>query len=141
MKWTISLLLWVVCGGLLLPFSSGSNAARQSLEIYFIDTEGGAATLIVTPARETLLIDSGYPGERDAGRIARVVRDVAGLAEINHYITTHWHRDHVGGFGDLVRLLPVKRFYDNGLPDPLPRDIDPNFESNRKGMSLCIVGK
>ncbi len=125
MKWKL-LLLPVVLVGMLLP-CPGTLAALKTLDIYFIDTEGGAATLIVTPARETLLVDSGYPGERDAGRIARVVRDVAGLNEIDHYITTHWHRDHFGGIGELVRMIPVKRFYDHGLPDPLPKDIDPNL--------------
>jgi len=126
MKWMI-LLLFAVCGGMLLPFSDGSSAPLNTLDIYFIDTEGGAATLIVTPARETLLVDSGYPGERDAGRIARAVREVAGLDEIDHYVTTHWHRDHFGGIGELVHMIPVQRFYDQGLPDPLPRDIDPNL--------------
>ena len=97
----------------------------KTLDIYFIDTEGGAATLIVTPSGDSLLVDSGNPGERDAGRIARVARDVAGLRQIDHYITTHWHTDHVGGIGRLVQLIPVKHFYDHGLPpDPPPRDID-----------------
>ncbi|HUE83159.1 MAG TPA: MBL fold metallo-hydrolase [Pyrinomonadaceae bacterium] len=126
MKWTISL-LFGICGGMLLPFSDDGCAPLNTLDIYFIDTEGGAATLIVTPARETLLVDSGYPEERDADRIARVVREVAGLDEIDHYVTTHWHRDHFGGIGELVRMIPVKRFYDKGLPDPLPRDIDPTL--------------
>ena len=39
----------------------------RGLDLYFIDVEGGAATLIVTPAGESILIDSGNPGDRDAG--------------------------------------------------------------------------
>ena len=38
------------------------RAAPRTLDIYFIDVEGGAATLIVTPLGESLLIDSGNPG-------------------------------------------------------------------------------
>ena len=69
------------------------QASPKTLDIYFIDVEGGAATLIVTPSGESLLIDSGYPGERDAGRIAQVALTVAGLKQIDHYITTHWQQD------------------------------------------------
>ena len=43
-----------------------SSASARDLEIFFIDVEGGQATLIVTPAGQTLLIDAGY-GPR-AGR-------------------------------------------------------------------------
>jgi arylsulfatase len=101
----------------------------EALAIYFIDTEGGAATLIVTPLKESLLVDSGNPGERDAGRIARVAREVAGLEKLDHYITTHWHRDHVGGISRLKEMLPVERFYDHGIPempgsDILPEDLE-----------------
>src|SRR6266852_7136311 len=101
----------------LTPFCSAAmRAAPKSLDIYFIDVEGGAATLIVTPLGESLLIDSGNPGERDAGRIAHVALEVAGLKQIDHYLTTHWHRDHVGGIPNLAKLIPVKNFYDHGLP-------------------------
>ncbi|HXE80848.1 MAG TPA: MBL fold metallo-hydrolase [Vicinamibacterales bacterium] len=97
--------------------------ARSTLDFYFIDVEGGAATLVVTPAGESILIDSGFPGGRDAGRIARVVRDEARLARIDHYVTTHWHRDHVGGIAELAKLVPVRRHYGHRLPAPLSEDI------------------
>lgn len=99
----------------------------KTLDIYFVDTEGGAATLIVTPAGESLLVDSGNPGERDAGRIARAAKEVAGLKQIDHYITTHWHSDHVGGIAPLTRLIPVKRFYDHGPRSPIPPDVKPEL--------------
>src|SRR5882672_11508014 len=110
----------------LTPFcSTGMPAAPKSLDIYFIDVEGGAATLIVTPTGESLLIDSGFPGERDAGRIAQVALEVAGLKQIDHYLTTHWHLDHVGGIPRLSQLIPVKHYYDHGLPATLTPDIPP----------------
>src|SRR5882762_7282144 len=101
--------LWVVSLTALLLFQPLTiRAAPKTLDIYFIDVEGGAATLIVTPLGESLLVDSGFSGERDAARIAHVARDVAGLTQIDHYITTHWHRDHVGGIPQLSKLIPVK---------------------------------
>ena len=115
-----------VASVLILILSSISVSAK-SLDIYFIDVEGGAATLIVTPLGESILVDSGFPGDRDAGRIAHVARDVAHLTAIDHYITTHWHRDHVGGIAKLVELIPVKRYYDHGLPAAPAPDILPDL--------------
>src|SRR4051812_1561980 len=101
-----------------------AHGAQKTLDIYFIDVEGGAATLIVTPVGESMLIDSGFPEERDAQRILHVAKDVAGLKQIDHFITTHWHRDHVGGITLLARLIPVKNFYDHGLPKGPASDIN-----------------
>jgi len=97
--------------------------AARTLDIYFIDVEGGAATLIVTPLGESLLVDSGFPMERDAQRILHVVRDVAKLKQIDHYMTTHWHRDHVGGIPMIAKVITVKNFYDHGIPTSPAFDI------------------
>src|SRR5262249_18785203 len=96
-------------------------AAVDGLDVYFIDTEGGAATLIVTPAGQSILIDSGNPGDRDARRIAAAAHD-AGVTQIDHYITTHYHSDHVGGAGPLSKLIPIKAHYGHAIPSPLPDD-------------------
>ena len=112
---------------LLLFPTAVTQAAQKTLDIYFIDVEGGAATLIVTPLGESLLVDSGFPGERDAGRIAHVALEVAGLKQIDHYLTTHFHRDHLGGIPQLSKLIPVRHFYDHGLPATLSSDIQPEF--------------
>ncbi len=69
----------------------------RPLEIYFIDVQGGAATLLVTPERESVLIDSGWPGfdDRDPKRIVHVLKDLAGCDQLDHLVTTHWHMDHL----------------------------------------------
>src|SRR5438309_2023102 len=97
-------------------------AAAPGLNIYFIDTEGGAATLIVTPAGESVLIDCGNPGARDAERIHRVATQQAGLKAIDYLIITHWHLDHYGGVGRLAELMPIHHFCDRGIPDQLEED-------------------
>src|SRR6266496_3230897 len=93
--------LIVLLAGLFLLCNVG-QAAVKTLDIYFIDVEGGAATLIVTPTGRSLLIDTGFPGDRDAGRIAHVALEIAGLTQIDHCIITHWHRDH-----ELLRPRPA----------------------------------
>ena len=110
--------------GLLFLFCSvAARPAAKTLDIYFIDVEGGAATLIVTPGGQSLLIDTGFPGERDAGRIAKVALEVAGLKQIDHCVITHWHRDHVGGVPMLAKLIPIRNYYDHGLPQTLAADM------------------
>src|SRR3954447_4236302 len=104
----------------------GADGPGKTLDIYFIDVMGGAATLIVTPERESLLIDSGWPGfgDRDPKRIAHVLKDVAGLDHLDHLATTHWHRDHFGGVEGLSRQVRIEHFWDRGLPDPNAPDGD-----------------
>lgn len=94
------------------------------LEIYFIDVEGGAATLFVTPAGQSLLVDSGYPdnGGRDLNRILHVARDVAKLDHIDYAAVTHWHLDHYGNHAALAAQFRINSFYDRGIPDALQED-------------------
>jgi beta-lactamase superfamily II metal-dependent hydrolase len=89
-----------------------ANAADGRLDVYFIDTEGGASTLVVTPAGESLLVDTGNPGERDPNRIVTAVKD-AGLSRIDYLVITHYHVDHFGGAPTLATLLPIGTLYDN----------------------------
>src|SRR5438046_2448264 len=115
-KWMACLVTVVVS---YIPAWSAEPA--RGLDIRFIDTEGGAATLIVTPAGESILIDCGNPGSRDAERIHKAAT-AAGLEAIDHLIITHWHSDHYGGALRLTKLMPVRNFYDRGIPDQLDED-------------------
>lgn len=94
------------------------------LDIYFIDVEGGAATLFVTPAGESLLIDSGYPDNngRDLKRILHVLKEVAGRKHLDHAAVSHWHLDHFGNHAALRSEIEIKNFWDRGIPDQLAED-------------------
>jgi beta-lactamase superfamily II metal-dependent hydrolase len=94
--------------------------ADRTLDIYWVDVEGGGATLIVTPAGESVLIDSGNPGVRDSGRIHKAASQAAGLKKIDHYVTTHFHTDHFGGAAELSALIPIGQVHDNGIPEGNP---------------------
>src|SRR3954466_13274174 len=84
-----------------------AGAADKRLDIYWIDSEGGGSTLIVTPRDESILIDTGNPGQRDAGRIFEVASKVAGLKKIDHLLCTHFHVDHFCGASQLASLIPI----------------------------------
>ena len=100
---------------LLLFCVAGLADAAQTLEIFSIDTEGGQATLLVSPSGQTLLIDTGYAGfsGRDADRIATAAK-AAHVKRIDYLLITHFHSDHVGGVANLAERLPVSVFLDKG---------------------------
>ena len=93
-----------------------AQARPKGLDIYVVDVEGGNATLFVSPAGGSVLIDTGNPGPaatRDADRIMAAVKD-AGLTQIDNLITTHWHGDHFGAMEYVASRLPIKQFIDHG---------------------------
>lgn len=92
-----------------------TGALGQDLKIYFIDVDGGQATLFVSDKGETLVVDAGWAGHenRDARKIAAAVKD-AGASRIDWMLTTHYHADHVGGVPQLAGVLPIRTFLDHG---------------------------
>jgi beta-lactamase superfamily II metal-dependent hydrolase len=91
------------------------SAQTRPLDIYWIDVEGGAATLIIAPSGESLLVDTGFPGneDRDAKRIQAAAM-AAGLTRIDNLVITHFHGDHVGGLAALSKAMPIRKIWDHG---------------------------
>jgi competence protein ComEC len=116
MKNRASALRWA--GALAALFWQGAAAqagsADKRLDLTWVDVEGGGATLLVTPAGESILIDTGYPGERDAKRVQQAVT-AAGLKRIDHLVITHFHNDHYGALPDILKLLPVGTVYERDV--------------------------
>ena len=94
---------------------SAQQSSERTLDVYFIDAEGGHATLYVSPSGQSLLVDTGYGGfeGRDARRILAAARD-AGVKQIDYLVITHYHGDHVGGVSELAKQIPVRTFVDHG---------------------------
>ncbi len=113
MRLKLRLSVYVVL--LLVAYPLMAAPAAKPLQIYFVDVEGGQATLIVTPQGQSLLIDTGWPGYegRDADRILAATHQ-AGLKQIDYVLITHYHRDHVGGVPQLVDGIKVGTFVDHG---------------------------
>ncbi len=116
-----------------------STTRADDLEIFFIDVQGGAATLIVTPEHESILLDTGWPGleDRDPKRIEHVLKNVAGLDHLDHLITTHWHMDHYGGVGGLAKRVRIDHFWDRGLPSD--GDTSQDFPDGPKSDEPLLV--
>jgi beta-lactamase superfamily II metal-dependent hydrolase len=123
----------ILPGVLALAAATAVAAPERGLEIYWVDVEGGGATLVVTPARESVLIDTGFPGDRDANRIHRVATQAAGLTRIDHVIVTHFHIDHFGGLASLARLMPVGTLHERYLASaPDAERAQPQLEAYKK---------
>ena len=124
MRATLVLLLAVA---LSVAVSVAQIRTSKTLDIYVIDVEGGNSQLYVTPSGESVLIDSGNGGAaavRDADRIMAAVKD-AGLKQIDHLITTHYHGDHVGGLPELAIRVLIQEFIDHGPNVQPAAPIDP----------------
>ena len=90
------------------------STTSPTLQIYWVDVEGGAATLVVSPSGESLLYDAGWEvGDRDAKRIADAAK-AAGITRIDAFVLSHFHADHAGGIVALSKLLPIGRCFDRG---------------------------
>jgi beta-lactamase superfamily II metal-dependent hydrolase len=113
--------------GLASPLSAQRGAATKPLEIYVVDTEGGKAALWVSPSGQSLLIDSGNPGDRDLDRIMAAIND-AGLKQIDFLISTHYHVDHIGGLLELAKRIPIGHYIDHGKTVE-PREQVQGFEA------------
>ncbi len=116
---SLGLLLLVQCVWL---SSAMAGKPDGRFDIYWIDVEGGAATLMVSPSGESILVDTGNPGRRDANRIVQVAGEIANIRRIDHLVTTHYHTDHFGGAAMLASLMPIGTVYDNGKFQDMPND-------------------
>jgi len=152
--------LMTAVAGLAALVAAGSGCAfaqaRTTLDIYTVDVEGGNATLFVAPSGQSLLIDTGNFGPeasvRDAERIMAAAKD-AGLTQIDHLITTHWHGDHFGGMAELAKRIPIREFIDHGpnvqpapAADGFLKDVYPKLYANAKhtvakvGDKIAVAG-
>ncbi|MBI3415124.1 MAG: hypothetical protein HY043_07360 [Verrucomicrobia bacterium] len=101
-----SISLLVTLFGLLLSTVTSTAATRSDaglLKIFWLATH--ASTLIALPDGTVILIDSGNADRPDtnggtcADRICNVIIQELKTNVIHHYISTHWHNDHIGGIG------------------------------------------
>jgi competence protein ComEC len=130
----------IMIGVVTLIFARQEKTVGRGLEIYYVDVEGGAATLIVTPAGESVLVDAGWPSfdGRDAKRIEKALKS-AGIEKIDHLVATHYHTDHYGGIPELAKLVKIDKFYDHGPLASL--DEDKSFATKYAAYQSATKGK
>lgn len=125
--------LLLLVAALLVPIAL--QAQQKPLDIYFLDTEGGQATLFVSPSGQSMLVDTGFPGNqgmppgsgapgitRDADRISAVLK-LANVTVLDYVVITHYHGDHAGNAAELANRIPIRHFIDHG---PYTVELQPN---------------
>jgi beta-lactamase superfamily II metal-dependent hydrolase len=130
----------LAAAALLVPISlvhAQQVQQQKPLDIYFIDTEGGQATLFVSPSGQSMLVDTGFPGNqgaatpaeasapgitRDADRITAVLKQ-ANVTVLDYVVITHYHGDHAGNAAELANRIPIRHFVDHG---PYMVELQPN---------------
>ncbi|HEX7158810.1 MAG TPA: MBL fold metallo-hydrolase [Edaphobacter sp.] len=133
--WTALLLM--VAGVSFPAEAQDVKGGGGTLRVYFVDVEGGQATLFVTPAKQSLLIDTGWPGNeyRDANRIVAAAKK-AGVKKIDYVLITHYHDDHVGGLPQLVERIPVGAVIDHGPNRELDKgNVERNYDAYEKAIA------
>ena len=135
-KSIVLLAAWVVVSAV-----PGSGQQRNTFDIYSIDVEGGQSTLFVSPSGESLLVDTGSPGDRDANRIATTAKQ-AGLTNLDNVVITHYDGDHVGGVKDLAERIPIRTFIDHGprLPASGAPPMTPQEKANVERLDAAYLG-
>src|SRR5262245_49415872 len=124
--WSVKRVILAIALAIVPLAALAQTSAARTLDIYFIDVEGGQSTLLVTPGGQTLLVDAGFPSTgtfdsrsgnpakaRDPMRILEVAK-LAGISRLDYLLVTHYHGDHVGGVPELAQLLPIGTFIDHG---------------------------
>lgn len=115
MRGTSSFAALVLAAALGAVVLDAQTTSTKPLDIWVVDVEGGKAALFVTPAGQSVLVDSGWPGfdGRDPDRIMAAIAD-AGVKRIDYMLSTHYHVDHVGGLQELARRIPIAHYVDHG---------------------------
>jgi competence protein ComEC len=86
--------------------------AASPATFYFVDIGSGNATLVVTPAGETILLDCGTP---EAGKRIVEFAKQNGIAKIDYLVVTHFEEDHMSGAPNIAAAMPILNWVDHGM--------------------------
>ncbi len=87
-----------------------SKYGPQPLTVYFLDVGQGDCAVILTPERQTAVIDTGGLRGYDTGsRIVAPFLRSLGRDRVDLLLLSHGDYDHVGGAASLARCLPVQK--------------------------------
>lgn len=78
------------------------------ISTWYNQVAGGDSMIILMPDGTTAMIDCGHQGE-GAHALNRLKQ--LGIEKIDHYIVSHPHTDHIGGFPIIVRHMEIGRVY------------------------------
>lgn len=103
------ILVGVCCIFLSIKFLS-AYFVPNNMTIYFLDVGQGDCTVVVTPQKEVLIVDTGGSFGFDLGSRVLVpfLRNI-GINKIDVLLLSHGDFDHAGGAAGLVRNIPIQK--------------------------------
>src|SRR3712207_4182694 len=89
-------------------------ASGDELKVVVIDVGQGDSILVVAPGGKTVLVDAGEPG--DGKRIMEALKR-HGVGQIDYFVATHAHADHIGAADEVIKATPVGEVIYSGVPN------------------------
>jgi beta-lactamase superfamily II metal-dependent hydrolase len=89
------------------------------LQVHFLDVGpvNGDSILIISPTGTTVLVDAGETGK---GKVILEALQRYKVQQIDYFIATHPHPDHIGAADEVFKGTKVINVIDNGLDPTLP---------------------
>jgi competence protein ComEC len=99
------------------PPASGGELRVHVLDVGPIN---GESILIISPTGTTVLLDAGDTGK---GKVVLDALQRYKVQQIDYFIATHPHPDHIGGADEVIKATKVLNVIDNGLDPTLPASL------------------
>lgn len=93
--------------------TTNTSDNNSGLIVYFLDVGQADCTLIQLPNGEEVLIDAGNYGD---GSYIKNYLENLNVDDIEYFILTHPHEDHIGSAKEIINNFTVKKIY---MPDVL----------------------
>jgi competence protein ComEC len=101
------------------PPASGGELVIRVLDVGPIN---GDAILISSPAGKTVLIDAG---DTTKGKAVIEALKRHNVQQLDYFIATHPHPDHIGGAAEVFKAIKVLNVIDNGQEPSIPPELAP----------------
>ena len=97
----------------------------RELQVHILDVGPieGDSILIISPAGKVVLIDAGDTGK---GKIVLDALKRYNVQQIDYFIATHPHPDHIGAADEVIKASKVLNVIDNGLGPAVPPSLAPS---------------
>ena len=97
------------------PPASGGELTIRILDVGPIN---GDSILITSPSGKTVLIDAG---DTTKGKAVVEALKRNNIQQLDYFIATHPHPDHIGGAAEVFKAVKVLNVIDNGQPPSVPQ--------------------
>jgi len=108
-------------------------ASGEELKVVVLDVGQGDSVLIVAPGGKTALVDAGEPGD---GKVILEALKRHGVGQVDLFVATHAHADHIGAADEVIDKIPVGRVLYSGVPNSTKNYEDFLKAVQKKGLDL-----